>query len=104
MAWPVPFGGFTCSQATLLLAVQVHPARPVSEKAPFCDAAVMLADVGLIAKLHAGPACVIVMLCEPTVIVPVREGESLFAATVKPADPLPVAVWPQTTVIQLTFE
>src|SRR6185369_9606135 len=45
-----------------------------------------------------------VMLCEPTVIVPVREGDSLFAATAKPADPFPAPVWPKLMVIQLTFE
>jgi len=54
--------------------------------------------------LQGGPACVIVTLCEPTEIVPLREGASLFRAMVKLADPLPLPVCPKLIVIQLAFE
>ena len=105
VAGPVPLAAeVTCNQETLLDAVQVHPASPVSRRLPLCDCAEIFAEFGLIAKSHGGPACVIVMLCEPTVIVPVREGASLFRATVKLADPLPVPVCPKLIVIQLTFD
>jgi hypothetical protein len=105
VAGPVPLAAeVTCSQEALLPAVQVHPASPVSCKLPLCERAEIFAKFGLIAKLQGGPACVMVMLCDPTVIVPVREGASLFEATVKPADPLPVPVWPKLIVIQPTVE
>ena len=56
------------------------------------------------AKLQGGPVCVIVTLCEPTVIAPVRVGELLFEATVKPALPSPVPCCPKSMTIQLTVE
>lgn len=52
----------TCSHEALLPAVQAHPASPVSRKLPICESAVRVAEFGLIAKLHGGPACVIAML------------------------------------------
>ena len=97
-------GNVKLVNASLLPAVQVHPASPVNRKLPVCERAEILAEFGLIAKLQGGPACVMAMLCDPTVIVPVREGASLFATTVKPAEPLPVPVWPKLIVIQLTFD
>src|SRR5438876_4337019 len=105
VAGPVPLAAeVTCNQEALLDAVQVHPASPVRRKLPVCDGAETFAEFGLIAKLQGGPACVIVTVCEPTVIVPVRVGASLFRATVKLADPLPVPVCPKLIVIQVTFE
>src|SRR5206468_6028466 len=56
------------------------------------------------AKLQGGPVSVIVTLCEPTVIAPVRVGELLFEATVKPALPSPVPCCPKSMTIQLTVE
>jgi hypothetical protein len=73
-------------------------------KLPSIEAAEALAELGLIAKLQGGPVSVIVTLCEPTVIVPVRVGELLFGATVKPALPFPVPCCPKSMVIQLTVE
>jgi len=105
VAGPVPLAAeVTCSQEALLTAVQEHPASPVSCKLPLCESDEIFTEFGLIAKLHGGPACVMAMFCAPTVIKPVREGPSLFAATVKPARPLPVPVWPKLIVIQLTVE
>jgi hypothetical protein len=104
VAGPVPLEAeVTCNQEVLLAAVQVHPASPVSRKLPLWESADIFVEFGLIAKLQGGPACVTVTVCEPTEIVPVREGASLFRVTVKPADPLPVPVCPKLIVIQLTF-
>src|SRR6478752_10240428 len=105
VAGPVPLEGVTCKNDALLAAVHVHPVSPESLKLPPCDSAEILAEFGLSAKLQGGPACVMVTLCEPTVIMPVREGDSLFAVTVKPADVLMLEpVCPKVIVIQLTFE
>src|SRR5580700_6552504 len=102
-AGPIPlFAEVTCSQAALLLAFHVHADSPESAKLPFCARGDRLAERGLMAKLQAGPVCVIVMLCCPTVIAPVRIGVSLSAATVNPAVPSPAPVWPKSMVIQLT--
>ncbi len=97
-------GEFTWRNDALLLAVHVQPARPVSAKLPFCAWAETVADDGLTAKLQGGPAWLMVTLCDPTVIVPVRVGELLLASTVKPALPFPVPVCPKTIVIQLAEE
>src|SRR5437667_8774647 len=79
VAGPVPLAAeVSCNQEALLAAVQVQPASPVSRTLPLCDCAEMFTEFGLIAKSHGGPACVIVMLCEPTAMAPVREGASLF--------------------------
>src|SRR5260370_33117709 len=103
LAGPVPLlGEVTCSQGALLLAVQVHAESPESAKLPFCARWERLAERGLIAKLQAGPVCVIVMLWSPTLMAPDRVGVSGAAATVNPAVTLPVPCWPKTMVIQLT--
>jgi hypothetical protein len=105
VAGPVPLAAeVICSQVTLLVADQEQPERPVSMKLPPPPDVVAFAEVGSMAKLHGGPPWVIVMLCDPTVIVPDRIGESEFGATVKPAVPFPVPVWPRSIVIQSTVE
>jgi hypothetical protein len=100
---PMPLAGdVNCSHGAVLVAVQVQPERPVSATVPFSAAEEMLVEFGLIAKLQGGPACVIVMLCDPTVMAPVRVGTVEFAATVKPMLPSPVPCCPKSMVIQLT--
>jgi len=104
VAGPMPLVGVSVSHGAIVVALQEQPFSPESEKLPLCPSAETFADVGLIAKLHAGPVCVIVMLCPPTVIMPERIGVPVSAATVKPALPSPVPCWPKTITIQLTEE
>ena len=69
-------------QATLLVALQLHPAPAVTVTAPVAAAAVERFDaVGEIEMLHGAPACVTVKVCPPIVSVPVRDNVDGFAAT-----------------------
>ena len=68
-------------QASLLTAVQLHPAAAVTVTVPVVAADVGFNDVGEIVKVHGTPACVTVKVWPPTVIVPVRELVPVFAAT-----------------------
>jgi hypothetical protein len=105
VAGPIPLAiEVICSQVTLLLTVHEQPERPVSMKLPLPPDVVALAEMGLMAKVHGGPPWVMVTTCDPTVIVPDRIGELVFAATVKPALPSPVPVWPKVMTIQSTVE
>jgi len=69
-------------QASLLVAVQLHPAGAVTVTAPLAAIdPVNVDDVGEIPETHDVPGCVTEKLCPPMVTVPVRGAAPVLAAT-----------------------
>jgi len=93
---------FKVIQLTPLLAVHVHPAAAVTENDPVPPAAVAAWLAGDTVYEHEGAApWLIVKVCPPTPMVPLRELVVLFAAALKATVPLPEPVVLLVTVIQL---
>jgi len=70
------------SHESLLVAVQVQPVPAVTVIEPLAASADVRFDpVGEIVIEHGAPDCVMVNVCPPIVIVPVREAVLVFAAT-----------------------
>jgi hypothetical protein len=66
----------------LLVAVQAHPALPVTVTVPVAAADVArLEDAGEMVSVHGAPACVTLNVWPPIVIEPVRDVVPVFAAT-----------------------
>jgi hypothetical protein len=59
--------------------------------------------VGVIAYVHAAPACVTVNVCPAIVSVPVRWAVPLFAAMLNGTDPLPLPVVAPDSVNQVAL-
>jgi hypothetical protein len=68
-------------QAALLVALHEQPVPPVTLKDPVPPDAGTDPEVDPSVKLHGAAACVIVNVCPPSVIVPVRGDEVAFGAT-----------------------
>jgi hypothetical protein len=71
----------TVIQASLLAAVQPHPAAALTVTTLEAPEAAAVVDVGESADTHETPAWVIVNVCPPIVIVPMRDEVLVFAAT-----------------------
>ena len=68
--------------ASLLVAVQLQPAPAVTVIEPLAASDDgRLLDVGAIVNVHGAAGCVMVKVCPPIVIVPVRELVLVLAAT-----------------------
>ena len=80
---PVPLvPTLTVIQASLLFAVQLHPAPAVTTTDPLAPIdAVNVKETGEIAATHDMPAWVTVKLCPATIRVLVREAALMLAAT-----------------------
>ena len=101
LPFPVPAApALTVIHVSLLTAVHAHPVGAVTVVLPVPPPAPMDWLVGEIVSVHATPACVIVELLPPTVIVPLREAVDVFAAALKARVPLPEPVAPAVIVIQ----
>jgi hypothetical protein len=87
------------SHAALLEAVQPQPPTAVTVTVPPPADASTFADAGAIVELHGTPACVTLKVWPPTVSVPVRGVVVVFAATLYPAEPLPLPDAPEVIVI-----
>jgi hypothetical protein len=72
----------TVIQETLLVAVHAQAVPVATLIVPFDAAAVSATDDGVRVSVHPAPACVTVSVSAPTVIVPVRSPDEVFAATV----------------------
>jgi hypothetical protein len=77
---PVP-PAVTVIQASLLVAVQPHPVDALTVTTLEPPEAAAVVDVGESADTHETPAWVIVNVCPPIVIVPIRDVVFVFAAT-----------------------
>ena len=92
----------TAIQLAPLLAVHVHPAAAVTENDPVPPAAGTAWLTGDTAYEHEGAAAwLIVKVCPPTPMVPLRELVVVFAAALKATLPLPEPLAPLVRVIQL---
>jgi hypothetical protein len=89
----------TVIHAALLAAVHAQPVAAVTLLLPLPPAALADCVVGEIDGEHAAAACVTVNVTPAIVSVPVRVEATAFAATLKPAVPLPEPVAPLVTVI-----
>ena len=70
------------SHVALLVAVQLQPVPAVTVTVPVAATDVVrLEDVGEMVNVQGAPACVIVKVWPPIVIVPVREVVLVLAAT-----------------------
>jgi hypothetical protein len=66
----------------LLTAVQLHPVPAVTATEPVVAADdARFDEVGEIVNEHGAPACVMLKVCPPIVIVPVRDVVPVLAAT-----------------------
>ena len=90
----------TVIQETLLPAAQLQPVAAVTVLLPVPPAAGSDWLVGEIDGVHPAASCVTVNVTPAIVSVPVRLEATVFAATLKPAVPLPDPVAPLVTVIQ----
>jgi hypothetical protein len=90
----------TVIQLALLVAVQAQPVPPVTLTLPVAAAATTEALVAPSVYVQA-PACVMVNVCPPIVIVPVCDEVFVLAVIEYPTDPFPEPLAPLVTVIQL---
>jgi hypothetical protein len=90
----------TVIHAALLAAVQLQPVAAVTALLPLPPAAAKDWVVGEIVGEQDAAACVTVNVAPAMVSVPVRLEATVFAATVKPAVPVPDPAAPLVSVIQ----
>jgi hypothetical protein len=92
-------------QLALLTAVQLHPAAAVTVTQLLPPVLPIDWLVGLMLELHEEdvPSWLTVNVCPPTVMVPARGVEVVFAATVNVTVPLPDPLAPPVTLIQLAL-
>ena len=93
----------TVIQGALLAAVQLQAVAAVTLLLPPAAAAVKDCVVGEIEGEHAAAACVTVKVAPAMVKVPVRLEGTVFAATLKPTEPLPDPEAPLVTVIHVAL-
>ena len=94
----------TAIHACVVDAAHAHPLEVPTVMLPVPPTPVIVRLVGVNRILHAMPACVTVNVREAIVRVPDRVDVLGLAATLKPADPLPLPLAPLVIVIQLAFE
>jgi len=71
----------TVIHASLLVAVQPHPADALTVTTLDAPEAAAVVDMGESVDTHGTPACVTVKLWPPIVIVPLRDAVLVLAAT-----------------------
>ena len=94
----------TVIQGAPLVAVQAQPLVEVTAPDPVPALAASDADVGVTPKVQGAPACVTAMIWPPTVSVPLRGVEDVFAVAAAVTLPVPLPLAPLLIVSQGTLE